>query len=68
MLIYQRVSVIIYELNTARTGVLPGEVCGLTAQGRVFFAFWDVSGLPKWLTRFVSKTQNLKLQTRHHKP
>ena len=34
---------------------LPEEVC-LDSAGPVFSAFSDVVGLPKWLTRFGSKT------------
>ena len=34
---------------------LPEEVC-FDSAGPVFSAFWDVVGLPKWLTRFGSKT------------
>jgi hypothetical protein len=41
---------------TARTGVLPGEV-RFDCSGSVLLAFWDVGGMAKWLTRFVSNTQ-----------
>ena len=44
---------------TARTGVLPGEVC-FDCAGPVLYAFWDVGGMAECLTRFVSKTQNPK--------
>ena len=45
------------RISLARTGVLPGEACFDSARPAVY-AFWDVIGLPNWLTRFVSKTQN----------
>ena len=51
------------HIIAARTGVLPREVRFDFSQGPVFFAFWDVGQLATWLTRFVSKIENLEC---HH--
>ena len=52
---YVRLCIVYKCIITARTGVLPVEVC-FDCTGPVFYALWDGGGLPKWLTRFVSKT------------
>ena len=44
---------------TARTGVLPGEV-RFDCAGPVFYEIPDVIHLPRWMTKFVSKTRNRK--------
>ena len=45
--------------NTARTGVLPREV-RFDCAGPVFYDIRDVVHLPRWMTRFVSKTRSPK--------
>ena len=61
-IVYMYISIIIYICNcTARTGMLPGEVC-FDCAGPVFYSFWDVDQLATWLPRCVSKTQHPKLQ------
>ena len=46
------------SMTTARTGVLPGEV-RFDCVGPVFYEIRNVH-LPRWMTRFVSKTRNRK--------
>ena len=50
---------IYYIYNTARTGVLPGEV-RFDCAGPVFYEIRDVFNPPRWKTKFVSTTQTLK--------
>ena len=47
------------RLYAARTGVLPGEV-RFDCAGPVLCEIRDVVHLPKWMTRFDSKTRNPK--------
>ena len=46
-------------IYTARMGVLPGEVRSDCA-GPVSYEIRNVVYLPRWMTRFVSKTRNPK--------
>ena len=55
------------RIYTARTGVLPGEV-RFDCAGPVFYEIRDVVHLPRWITRFVSKTRNPKPWTPNPKP
>ena len=70
MYIYIFICICVYiyiHTATARTGVLPGEV-RFDCTGPVLYEIRDVVHLPRWMTKFVSKTRNCRPQTANPKP
>ena len=73
--IYIFVYIYIYSMHNIYTYIIirPGRVCCpgkfvFDCKGPMFFEIRDVVYLPRWRTRFVSKTRNPKLQTLNPKP